>query len=590
MMKGIYSLKTKLVVCFSSLLVLSSLAICMIYSYYVQKSVMNNLIGISRSNVKYMLDNTDDILKQCEAYSNWIFLNRNFDKTLLRDYGLNIYNYNADAYKARNVLSDGTMSTAVGNRILSILLAGSNGVRIRYGDEANYISEESLDSESWFLKGKKNMSVVWTGIEKNPSTQSASKYVIPLIRSIIFVDTGKYVGWQLINFSTSMLSEPLQSYQLGKGDSLVLLDQRMRCIYCSTPGYIGTDMSQVFEELLSEKGKNYRTFGFQGEKKLAVWAKSDYSGFYMLQMTDYQIVQQRSQAIIQLTIVIFLSVILVSFFIVVLLFSNLTKPLTRVMTHIRGIAAKRFDPEPAIEGEDEIGILGKEINALGITVKNLLEESKEHEKAKKSLEFKILQNQINPHFIYNALNSIKIMADFQKADGISKVATALGELLRETSKGTSDEITIERELYLISRYVDIQKIRKKGMIRLQCNVEESILQYKIPKFLLQPIVENAAIHGLAGKKGLGTITIEGRREGDRIILSIQDNGTGIPKEKLDRVLSDSAQENKGEKYTSVGLKNTDQRIKLNYGMEYGLHIESRENEYTKITIELPVIR
>lgn len=589
-MKSIYSLKTKLVICFSSLLILSSLIICMIYSYYVRESVTNNLINTSKSSVKYMLDNTDDILRQCETFSDWIFLNRDFDKTLLRDYDKDLFNYNSDVYKAKNVLSSGTLSTAVGDRILSVLLAGNNGVRIKYGDEANYISEESLNSEIWFAQGKENPSVAWSGIEKNPSTMSANQYVIPLIRSITFVDNGKYVGWQLINFSTSMLSEPLRGYRLGKGDCLILLDRDMRCVYCSRSGYTGTDMGGIFQALLSGKGENPKTFYFEGEKKLTVWTESDYSGFYMIQMTDYGTIQQQSIAIIELTIVIFLGVILISFFIVMLLSSNLTKPLMRVMAHIRGIASKRFDPEPSIEGEDEIGILGKEINVLGITVKNLLEESKEHEKAKKSLEFKVLQNQINPHFIYNALNSIKIMAEFQKADGISNIATALGELLRETSKGASDEITIERELYLAGRYIDIQKIRKKGLIRLQCSVEESILQYKIPKFLLQPVVENAAIHGLAGKKGLGTITIEGRREGNRIVISIRDNGIGIPKGKLDQILSDSpAQENREEKYTSVGLKNTDQRIKLNYGMEYGLNIESVENEYTKVIIEIPVI-
>lgn len=262
----------------------------------------------------------------------------------------------------------------------------------------------------------------------------------------------------------------------------------------------------------------------------------------------------------------------------------------KVMGHIRGIASKQFDPDPAIEGDDEIGILGKEINTLGITVRNLLEESKQHEKAKKALEFKVLQNQINPHFIYNALNFIKIMAEFQKADGICHIATALGELLRETAKGASDEITIERELYLVECYMDIQKIRRKGMIRLQCQVDESILPYKIPKFLLQPIVENAVIHGLSGKKGLGIITISGGCSGDRIIISIMDNGVGFPQEKLSDVFSETpTPENKGDKYTSVGLKNTEQRIKLNYGEEYGIHIESKEGEYTKILIEIPLI-
>ena len=127
-------------------------------------------------------------------------------------------------------------------------------------------------------------------------------------------------------------------------------------------------------------------------------------------------------------------------------------------------------------------------------------------------------------------------------------------------------------------------------IRLDIKVDEEILPYKIPKFLLQPIVENAVIHGLMGKKGLGKILIEGRIQDGKILISIKDNGIGIPKDKIQQILSDSIPEAPEQgKYTSIGLKNTDQRIKLNYGEEYGLHVESQEGEYTLVLVELPLI-
>ena len=590
-MKHIYSLRTKLAVCFSLLLIFASLIICMIYFFYVQKSITRNLVATFRSNVEYMLNNTDGILKQCESFSDWIFLNRDFDKTLLRDYDREIFNYNMDVYSAKKVLSNGVSSTAIGNQILSILLSGTNGVEIKYGDEANYISEELLNTEEWFLQGKESSAVIWSGIQKNPSTVSVNEYVIPLIRSVTFVDNGKYVGWQLINFSTSILSSPLDHYTLGTNDYLLLLDQNMKCIYSNRPGHTGDDFSELFSPILTAPDRNGQVTDFQGEKKLIVWSQSDYSGFYIIQMTDYQVIQQESLVVLRLTVMLLIGATLLGFFAVMLISNTLTKPLSKVMEHIRGIAKKDFDPVPEIEGDDEIGILGKEVNSLGTTVKNLLEEAKEHEKTKKALEFKVLQNQINPHFVYNALNSIKLMAELQRANGICSIATALGELLRETAKGTSDEISIERELYLLQRYIDIQKVRKKGLIRLEVHVAPSILHYKIPKFLLQPIVENAVIHGLSAKKGLGKILIEGYIQNDKIKISITDNGIGIPEQKLNQLLSEDtpAAQSEPERYTSVGLKNTDQRIKLNYGEGYGLKIESCENEYTKIQLTLPLI-
>jgi two-component system sensor histidine kinase YesM len=585
-LKKLYTLKSKLIVYFSVLLFVTSFTICIYYSVYMRNTTEEDLIKNSLNNAEYMLSNVDNVLLKCENFSDWIFLNRSFSNVLLRDYSNPIFNYNSEVFKAKNDLMLGIASTSVKNYITGIILHGDNGVKIKYGVDADYIHIPSLEDMEWFAFGKDKAAVYWHGIKKNVATKTSDKYVIPLVRSIVFIDTNKQVGWQYINFSPSLISDTLNEYKVSSGDYIFLLDSDMQCVYASTPNYVGRDMSSLSE--IVGKEQNFSMYNFNGEKMQAVYAKSEYSGFSLIYMLNYKVIQEQNTTITRMMFVIIAITITISLLMTLFLTTNLTNPLSKVISRVKGIALQEYDPVPEIEGEDEIGILGKEINILGSRVKQLINDAKENEKAKKDLEFKVLQNQINPHFIYNVLNSVKIMSEVQKSDGIYNTVTALGELLRETSKGTSDEITIRQELYLIEKYVDIQKIRKMGLIRVEYQVDENILDCKILKFLLQPIVENSITHGLCDKKGMGIIIISADDiKEDLIEISVTDNGIGMSQERLDQIMLSDAGSRPVSKYSSIGLLNVSDRIKLTYGEQYGLEITSVENKYTKVTITIP---
>ena len=585
-MKKLYTLKSKLIAYFSILLLVTSFFICIFYSIYMRNTTEDNLIKNSLNTAEYMLSNVDNVLVQCESFSDWIFLNRSFSNVLLRDYSNPIFNYNSEIYKAKNDLMAGIASTSINNYITGIILRGDNGVAIRYGVDADNIDLRDLEDVEWFASAKNKAAVSWLGIKRNVASKTADKYIIPLIRSIIFTDNGKQVGWQYINFSLSLISDTLNQYNVSSGDYIFLLDRNMQCVYASTPNYIGQDMSGLSE--IVNKEQNFSMYNFNGEKMQAVYSRSEYSGFSLVYMLNHKVIQQQNKTITKMMFVIVAITITISVLMTLFLTTNLTNPLSKVIGRVKGIAMKEYNPVPEIEGEDEIGILGREINILGSRVKQLVNDAKENEKAKKDLEFKVLQNQINPHFIYNVLNSIKIMSEVQKADGIYNTVTALGELLRETSKGTSDEITIRQELFLIEKYVDIQKIRKMGLIKVEYEVDEKILECKILKFLLQPIVENSIIHGLCDKKGMGIIVISANdTKEDQIEISVMDNGIGMSQERLEQIMMNEAGSRPVSKYSSIGLLNVSDRIKLTYGEHYGLEISSVENKYTKVMVTIP---
>ena len=214
-----------------------------------------------------------------------------------------------------------------------------------------------------------------------------------------------------------------------------------------------------------------------------------------------------------------------------------------------------------------------------------MKQMRREEALKKELEYKTLQSQINPHFVYNVLNSIKIMAQLQGADSIYTMVESFGELLKEVSKGVDDKITIQKEFELLERYVYLQKIRKKGLIRTEYQIEPGCENALIIKFLLQPLVENAILHGFERKKGMEIIQISARREGDNLLILIRDNGIGMTEEEISQLFRTNPESK--IQYNKIGVKNIQERIQILYGTEYGLSYESEPDRYTIVSVLLP---
>lgn len=536
-------------------------------------------------NMGYLLSIVDQQLLLGEDLSDWVYINRDIDKMLVRDYNNQDYNFNLDISNVLQVINNRISSSTIGKYVTSFIINGNNGVRITVGTETDYLDLEKMYQEPWFMDNYQSHVLSWSGIETNLSMMRASDYFIPLARTIIFADSRKSIGWQMIAFTPALVSDSIKGFDLTEGDLLFLLDGSDRCVYSNDPTYLAENMMDfsLFQKLSEDRGHIISTF--DGHKTLAVYEKSDYSGFQIVQLVNYRYVSQQKAAATRISLIIVLITMVISLLITIFLSFKMTKPLSRLLNQMNLIAKGNFKPSLQLEGDDEFGILGKGMNRLSTDIEQLLSKIKQEEKEKSELEYKVLQNQINPHFIYNVLNSIKVMAMIQKSDGIYETVTALGALLKETSKGSRDIITIKEELFLLDKYIDIQKIRKKGMIQVNYLIEEGIESCQIPRFTLQPIVENAVFHGFEGKKGIGIIDISVRSDHNNVLLEIKDNGLGIPEDQVEHILE--KWDTKDSMYNQVGLKNINDRIKLIFGKEYGLSISSKHLHYTLVSIRIP---
>lgn len=264
---------------------------------------------------------------------------------------------------------------------------------------------------------------------------------------------------------------------------------------------------------------------------------------------------------------------------------KLTGPIYTLLAGMRNLKQGHLGTQIMHRPSNELGIVVEEFNRMSHSIHELVEENNRIERGKKLAEIKVLQSQINPHFLFNTLNTIKWMAISIRATNIMETITALGNLIRPIYKSTVSIVPLREELAYVQDYLKIMNSRYGDGILLIVNVEESLLDITVPRLIVQPLIENALLHGLEPTRFRGEISIDGARSDSDILLRVRDNGCGISEDKLTelrRKLEDP------EERDNVGLSNVHQRLQLHYGLRYGIEIQSGQAG-TCVTLRLPAV-
>ena len=282
-----------------------------------------------------------------------------------------------------------------------------------------------------------------------------------------------------------------------------------------------------------------------------------------------------------------LLILSLSVFIIINMNRTISVPITRIRQKIDRIAAGDFSADADIESDSEIGEVGRGINKLSREVVGLMETRIADEQQKRELEYRMLQSQINPHFLYNTLGAIKWMATLQKAEGIAEMTTALSRLLKTVSKDLRKVVPLRDEIALLDDYFVILKNRYGSAIHFEKQIDdEDLLACRIPRFVLQPIMENAISHGIE-PKGRGTIRLHVTRSGGDVVVSLWDDGVGISAEALADINSRTEESFEAQILSGIGIRSVNDRVRHVFGEGYGLKAESEQGVYTRMTIRIP---
>ncbi|MHA6529157.1 cache domain-containing sensor histidine kinase [Paenibacillus sp. BAC0078] len=283
-------------------------------------------------------------------------------------------------------------------------------------------------------------------------------------------------------------------------------------------------------------------------------------------------------------ILIFALIVPVTFVLSFIVAGSATKRLRRLILHVRKVKNGNFRIAPLPANHDEIGELTYNFNVMVENVSRLMEETYTLGREVKNKELKALQAQINPHFLYNTLDLINIMAIESGNGDISKVVDRLALFYRLSLSNGSETVTLDSELRHVESYVSIQNMRFGNAITLTLEIPPPLLDCEVPKIMLQPLIENAILHGIMEKDSeTGTIWVSAAEEKGDLVVDIRDDGIGMDEETLATILTKTASKRTG----GFGIRNIQERLQLNYGPMYGLSFVSRPGEGTSVRIRLP---
>lgn len=291
---------------------------------------------------------------------------------------------------------------------------------------------------------------------------------------------------------------------------------------------------------------------------------------------------------LEITVVMIIVMVLGAFIFSVIISDSISKPIRLLSNITKQVAKGDLSVRSNIQSGAEVKILSESLNIMIEKLSTLIDTVKVEQNNLRDAELKLLQAQINPHFLYNTLDAIMWLAEADKKQEVIDMVGSLSDYFRTSLSKGNDLITLDEEILHIKSYLEIQKFRYKDILDYEIFIPDLLKHYRIPKITLQPLVENALYHGIKNKRGKGNITIGGNITDHNIILFVMDNGQGITRERVSQIMDGLKEKSDRQETGFYGLYNVNERLHLYYGKDSGLRITSIYTQGTTVEVIIPI--
>ncbi|QYR23248.1 sensor histidine kinase [Paenibacillus sp. sptzw28] len=452
-------------------------------------------------------------------------------------------------------------------------------------------TEEEIVNTTWYRKAMDSGGLIgWNYIVDE---RDNIKY-LSLIRKINF-GSQLNSGVLVINVNSQMLHSILDQETF----ETMIVDENNNIISANRPGRVGKTLANIeFDQSVIDKQNGTYEAVLNGQSSKIMIEPlipvSSHNGLRVISVFSIEsIVKDANQIIIRALTVISISLIVA--LILIYWFSTLlTKRMLRLSKHISKVATGNLDIALEIDGKDEIGQLSRQFNSMVASINGLLIEVQESNQQKAQLvskqneiKFKMMASQINPHFLFNALESIRMKAHMKGEKEISNVVKLLGKMMRKNLEAGSRTVTLQNEIDIVRCYLEIQKFRYESRLEYELLIDPNAEQVHVLPLIIQPIVENAVIHGLENTEEGGMVSIKVDLIDTMVQIEVTDNGSGMTAEKLESLYQSLEDQEDGE-HNRIGLRNVHMRLQLSYGGDHGLHIMSEPGVGTKVRFSIPI--
>ena len=581
MIKKFKSIQSVIFAVLSVLLLGAVIIITVISLSYTRQSVFENSSLYTQTIIQQMNQNIDSYIDYMENTSYLVSSNEDVQKYLFGD--------TADPEARDRILSQ--FETILDSRsdILNLGIIAENGRMLI--NNGQHLTNQDLDihSQEWYtnaLEGRE--SVYLTSSHVQHIISGERPWVITLSRGIRNKEMGtgqEKEGVFFIDLNYSAISELCDQSMVGNQGYAFIVDADGNIVYHPQQQQLYNELQTENIDLVMNAGSDIVTWGDGINKKMYSISRSEKTGWTVVDCVRVEELLRRSNEAQSIYVLVAMGLMAVALFFSRFVAKSITLPIQRLCDSMERVQEGDFSvSDIVVDSENEIGSLTKSFNVMTQRIHELMAQNIREQEAKRKSELKALQSQINPHFLYNTLDSIIWMAEGKKNEEVVLMTASLARLLRQSISNEDELVSIGQEIEYARGYLTIQKMRYKDKLEFWIEVEPSILNIRLIKLVLQPVIENAIYHGLKYKESRGLLLVKGFMKNGNAVLQVIDDGVGMDQETLDHIY----ERHKVDYHSNgVGIYNVQKRLQLYYGNEYGIVYESKPGEGTTATITIP---